>query len=193
MTEDAPSPDGGSFARSAGGAMLRGVLLIVVAVALGVVLLQGTDGPDPIDTATEPTTGDGVDVGDDVGDDGDTPGTVPDSGEGDPTSTTEAEPPAVDPSTITVLVANGSGGVAGLAAAVTEVVSEAGYETAPPTNTRPVESSVVYYAAGFEAAAAAVAQLFDPAPEVAPLPDPSPVDDMRGANVVLVASGDLAE
>ncbi|MDP9020816.1 MAG: LytR C-terminal domain-containing protein, partial [Actinomycetota bacterium] len=125
--------------------------------------------------------------------DGDTPGTVPDSGEGDPTSTTEAEPPAVDPSTITVLVANGSGGVAGLAAAVTEVVSEAGYETAPPTNTRPVESSVVYYAAGFEAAAAAVAQLFDPAPEVAPLPDPSPVDDMRGANVVLVASGDLAE
>ncbi|MDP9019449.1 MAG: LytR C-terminal domain-containing protein, partial [Actinomycetota bacterium] len=141
--------------------MLRGVLLIVVAVALGVVLLQGTDGPDPIDTATEPTTGDGVDVGDDGGDDGgdegDTPGTVPDSGEGDPTSTTEAEPPAVDPSTITVLVANGSGGVAGLAAAVTEVVSEAGYETAPPTNTRPVESSVVYYAAGFEAAAAAVA------------------------------------
>ncbi|MBW3548005.1 MAG: LytR C-terminal domain-containing protein [Actinobacteria bacterium] len=195
MTLDDPSPEGGSFVRSAGGAMLRGVMLIVVAVVLGIVLLQGTDGPDPFTAATTDTT----DTTDDGGGDGDggTPTTVPSIGDDDTTSTTEVAPPPVDPSTITVLVANGSGGeagrVAGLAAAVTEVVSEAGYETAPPTNSQPVESSVVYHAPGFEEAAAAVAQLFDPAPPVAPLPDPSPVEDLRGANVVLVASGDLAE
>lgn len=172
--------------------MLRGVMLIVVAVVLGIVLLQGTDGPDPFTAATEDTTTT-ADTTDD-GDDGNTPPTVADDGDDEETTdTTEVPPPTVDPSTITVLVANGSGGVAGLAAAVTEVVSEAGYETAPPTNSRAVESSVVYYAPGFQEAAAAVAQLFDPAPEVAPLPDPSPVDDLRGANVVLVASGDLAE
>ncbi len=188
MTQDDPSPEGGSFVRSAGGAMLRGVMLIVVAVVLGIVLLQGTDGPDPFTAATEDTTDT---TGD--GDDGGTPATVPGIGDDGTTSTTEVAPPPVDPSTITVLVANGSGGVAGLAAAVTEVVSEAGYETAPPTNSRVVESSVVYYTPGFEEAAGAVAQLFDPAPEVAPLPDPSPVEDLRGANVVLVASGDLAE
>ncbi|MBW3645242.1 MAG: LytR C-terminal domain-containing protein [Actinobacteria bacterium] len=171
--------------------MLRGVMLIVVAVVLGIVLLQGTDGPDPFTAATEDTTTTADTT--DAGDDGDTPPTVADNGDGDTTDTTEVPPPTVDPSTITVLVANGSGGVAGLAAAVTEVVTEAGYETAPPTNSKAVESSVVYYAPGFQEAAAAVAQLFDPAPEVAPLPDPSPVDDLRGANVVLVASGDLAE
>ncbi|HEV2766698.1 MAG TPA: LytR C-terminal domain-containing protein [Acidimicrobiales bacterium] len=198
MSQDDPSPESGSFVRSASGAMLRGVMLIVVAVVLGIVLLQGTDGPDPFTAATEDTTGT-EDVTDN-GDDGDTPptfdgdGNVGDVGETtDTTDTTEVPPPDVDPSTITVLVANGSGGVAGLAAAVTEVVTEAGYETVPPTNSKAVESSVVYYAPGFQEAAAAVAQLFDPAPEVAPLPDPSPVDDLRGANVVLVASGDLAE
>lgn len=191
MTQDDPSSDGGSFVRSAGSAMLRGVMLIVVAVVLGIVLLQGTDGPDPFTAATEDTTTT-ADTTDD-GDDGDTPPTVADNGVDDMTTTTEVAPPTVDPSTITVLVANGSGGVAGLAAAVTEVVTEAGYETAPPTNSKAVESSVVYYAPGFQEAAAAVAQLFDPAPEVAPLPDPSPVDDLRGANVVLVASSDLAE
>lgn len=187
MTQDDPSPEGGSFVRSAGGAMLRGVMLIVVAVVLGIVLLQGTDGPDPFTAATEDTTDTTGDGGD-----GGTSTTVPAIGD-DTTSTTEVAPPPVDPSTITVLVANGSGGVAGLAAAVTEVVSGAGYETAPPTNSRVVESSVVYYTPGFEEAAGAVAQLFDPAPEVAPLPDPSPVEDLRGANVVLVASRDLAE
>lgn len=189
MSQDDSSLDGGTFARSAGGAMMRGVVLIVVAVVLGIVLLQSTDGPDPLTTATEDTTA--VDPGD--GDDGDTPATVPGTGDDDTTTTTAATSPAVDPSTITVLVANGSGGVAGLAAAVTEVVDGAGYETAPPTNSQPIESSVVYYAPGFQEAATAVAQLFDPAPQVSPLPDPSPVSDLRGANVVVVASGDLAE
>lgn len=183
VSHDESSPEGG-FARSAGGAMMRGVALIAVAVVLGIVLLQATDGPDPLTTATDTTRVD----------EEETPATsVPDDGGDDSPTTTEAPPVTVDPSTITVLVANGSGGVAGLAAAVTEVVAGAGYETAPPTNSRAVDASVVYYAPGFQDAAANVAQLFDPAPEVSPLPDPSPVSDLRGANVVVVASGDLAE
>jgi hypothetical protein len=184
VSQDEPSPEGG-FARSAGGAMMRGVALIAVAVVLGIVLLQATDGPDPLTTATDDTS---------RVEERETPATsVPDDGGDDSPTTTEPPPATVDPSTITVLVANGSGGVAGLAAAVTEVVAGAGYETAPPTNSGAVDASVVYYAPGFQDAAANVAQLFDPTPEVSPLPDPSPVSDLRGANVVVIASGDLAE
>lgn len=175
-----------SFRRSASGAMLRGVVLIVVAVALGVVLLAATDGPDPFTAVS----GDGDDPAPGRRD---TTTTVADE---TPTSDTllPVEPPAeVDPSTITVLVANAAGGVAGLAGTLTDQVEAAGYQTAPPTNASPaVDESTVYYATGFEEAANQVAALFDPALEVAPLPDPPPVGDLAGASVVVLAGADLA-
>lgn len=181
MSPGKHATDDSSFGRSMSGAMLRSVALIVVAVVLGIVLLQATDGPDPFtatagqddderDQATTTTVAVGV----------------------DPPATTTTAPPVVDPSTVTVLVANGSGGVAGLAGDLTEEVEAGGYQVTAPANVEAVESSVVYFTTGFEEAATAVAGLFDPALEVAPLPDPSPVDDLRGANVVVIAGPDQA-
>lgn len=182
MSRGQHATDDNSFNRSASGALVRGIILVAVAVILGIILLQATDDPIPLDTAG-----------------GDRPPAAADA----TTTTTvaEEEPPAVtptttaplDPSTITVLVANGAG-VGGLAGDVTETVAEAEFETATPTDVtdgEEVEESVVYYAPGFEEAAMAVAAVFDPAPEVAALPDPPPVDDLAGANVVVVAGPDL--
>ncbi|MGI8759564.1 MAG: LytR C-terminal domain-containing protein [Acidimicrobiales bacterium] len=181
MSPGKHATDDSSFGRSMSGAMLRSVALIVVAVVLGIVLLQATDGPDPF-TAT---------TGQDDRRDQETTTTVP-VGVDPSTTTTSAPAAVVDPSTVTVLVANGSGGVAGLAGDLTGEVEEAGFQVTPPANVEAVETSVVFFTTGFEEAATAVAGLFDPALEVAPLPDPSPVDDLRGANVVVVAGPDLA-
>ena len=180
MSRGQHAADDNSFNKSAGGALLRGVLLIAVAVTLGIVLLQATDGPEPVET-----TG------------GDDPPAVDDA----TTTTADAESPPVtptteaplDPSTITVLVANGAG-VGGLAGDVTDIVAAADFETAPATDVsdgEEVEESVVYFAPGFREAAEAVAAVFDPVLEVAALPDPPPVDDLAGANVVVVAGPDL--
>lgn len=157
--------------------MVRGVVLIVVAVALGIVLLQATEGPDPFEVAP-----------DEAGVTGGASTVTTATGQASTTVTTLAP---VDPSTITVLVANG-GGIAGLAAAVTEQVADEGYQTVDPTNAEQVDASVVYYTPGFEGAAETLAALFEPAPAVAPLPDPPPVDDLEAANLVLVAAADLA-
>ena len=183
MSRGQHASDDNSFNRSASGAMLRGVALIAVAVILGIFLLQATDSPDP------QTLGDGDD-GAGVGDEVTT--TIADEDEELPLTPTTEPPP--DPSTITVLVANGAS-VAGLAGNVTGIVTDAGFETATPTNVTPgeeVEESIVYYTPGFEEAAQLVAATFDPVPEVAALTDPPPVDDLAGANVVVVAGPDLA-
>ncbi|CAA9254751.1 MAG: hypothetical protein AVDCRST_MAG20-2537 [uncultured Acidimicrobiales bacterium] len=95
---------------------------------------------------------------------------------------------------VTVLVANGSG-VSGRAAEVTEEVGSVGYRTAAPSNVNDgntVPASTVYYARGFEADAAALAETLTPRPQVAELPDPAPVSDLRGAQVLLVVGPDLA-
>lgn len=181
MSRGQHASDDNSFSRSASGAMLRGVALIAVAVILGIILLQATDSPD-LQTSDN---GDAAGVGDEV------TTTIPDEEELPVTPTTE---PPLEPSTITVLVANGAS-VAGLAGDVTAIVTAAGFEAAAPTNVTPgeeVEASVVYYTPGFEEAAQMVAAAFDPVPEVAALTDPPPVDDLAGANVVVVAGPDLA-
>ena len=185
MSRGQHASDDNSFSRSASGAMLRGVALIAVAVILGIFLLQATDSPDP------QTLGDGDD-GAGVGDEVTTTIAEEEAEEELPLTPTTDPPP--DPSTITVLVANGAS-VAGLAGDVTGIVTDAGFEAAPPTNVTPgeeVEESIVYYTPGFEEAAQMVAAVFDPVPEVAALTDPPPVDDLAGANVVVVAGPDLA-
>jgi len=171
--------DDGSFGRSAGGAMARGVALIVVAVLLGVILLRATDDAEPfraVDTNGSTATTDTTVPGDD-------PVT-------DPTDTTLPE--ARNPAEVTVLVANGAR-INGLAGRVSDQLKAANYVVAEPDNTKaPADASMVFYAAGYEADAAAVAALLSPAPATAPLPEPPPVDDMKGAQILVVAAADLA-
>jgi len=175
--------DDGSFGKSAGGAMARGVALIVAAVLLGVVLLRATDGND-LDVAASDDTED--ERGDDTRDD------ETDSSVDLPTTDTTLAPPR-DPAEVTVLVANGAG-IGGLAGRIAETLNGANYVTAEPTNTRaPANESIVFYTPGYEADAAAVAALLSPAPRVEALPDPPPVESIGTANVLVVAAADLAE
>jgi hypothetical protein len=175
--------DDGSFGRSAGGAMARGVALIVAAVLLGVILLRATDSPEPFASVN---TDNGSEIDDDTngaGDDDD-----------DVTGSTDTTlPSAHDPSEVTVLVANGAG-IDGLATRITDLLTAANYVAAPPGNTAPADASAVYFTSPeFEADAHAVADLLNPKPAVAALPDPSPVEDLKGAHVLVIAAADIAQ
>lgn len=175
--------DDGSFGKSAGGAMARGIALIVAAVLLGVVLLRATDGDVSQATAGDDPT--------EVADDDDGNGTTDASVQVPTTDTTVA--PAHNPAEVTVLVANGAG-IGGLASRIAETLNGANYITIEPTNTRaPADESVVFFTPGYEADAAAIAALLNPVPRVEALPDPAPVESISTANVLVVAAADLAE
>jgi hypothetical protein len=170
-----------------GATSARGIALLVGAVILGIVLLKATEPPSSLADAAEgpvretttapPTT--------DAPDDRST------TTESSASSTTEA--PA-DDAAPRVLVANAAN-QAGVAGRLSATIETADFDVAAPANaTVDVTTSVVYFAPGFDDAAADVAELFDPHPATAPLPDPLPVasGDLDEANVILVAGPDLA-
>ena len=182
MSKGQHAADDGSFPRSAGGAMLRGIGLIVVAIVLGVVLLNATDSPEPFQA--EASAGD------------ETPAVVPDDegDEGTTTSTTVAAAQAHDPSEVQILVANGTGGqVRGAAGRIAETLKASNYILKTSTNTRTAaEASMVYFQPGYDEDAKRIAALLTPAPGVQAMPDPVPVADLAGANVLVVVAADLA-
>lgn len=159
--------------------MARGIALIVAAVLLGVILLRATDEPEPFA---------GVDA-EAIADD---EGTTPTSDPATETTTPTTAATTRNPAEVTVLVANGAG-ISGLASTIADQLKGANYVVAEPGNTKaPADESAVFFTPGYEADAAAVAALLNPPPQVAPLPDPAPVDDMKGAHVLVVAAADLA-
>jgi hypothetical protein len=106
------------------------------------------------------------------------------------TTTTVASRP---PANVPVLVANGAG-VTGAAAAFTARLQAAGWTTLTPTNaTIMVTSTRVYYVAGQESSAAAVASdLHLPPTAVAPYTTAAPVSSIGTADVLVVLGPDLA-
>jgi hypothetical protein len=171
----------GPFNRSASSGLARGVALIVAAVIVGVLLLRSTDGSEPFRAAgTEPT-----------GTQTTNPTTKP-AGNGATTTTTVAAAKPHDPAQVTVLVANGST-VKGAAGKIATGLNASNYVTAPSVNTTAAASaSVVYFAAGYEPDAKAIAALLKPAPTVAAMPNPLPVPSLGNAQVLLVIAADLA-
>jgi len=160
--------------------MFRGLALILVAVVLGVVLLRTTDHTPSFTAKTSgtktaaPTT------------------TAPTASTGSSTTTTAAADKAHDPSKVAILVANGSGKT-GAAAKVAQSLAASNFVLKPSTNTKtPASASVVYYAAGYQADATAVARLLTPQPAVQALPAALPVADLAGANVLVIVAADLA-
>lgn len=150
----------------AGGATLRGAVLIAVAVIIGVVLLGkgfdtgilGSDGETP---SEEASNGDGNG----------------EEGNGDDGTTTTVPPPTTHaPAQVRVVILNGAG-TAGIAAGATETVGTAGFQTLPAENTAPVPAGVVYYAPTFDADAAAIAALLG----IAAPPQPLPATPVEGA------------
>ncbi len=186
MTAGRHATRDGSFGRSAAGPMLRGAVLIALAFAVGFAILAAFDPP----ATRVVTSGDG---GDEVTAPGDATTTTTAPPAEDPPSDTPAQPQAHDPAAVTVLVANGSG-VAGVAGKVTDqIVAPAGFKTSAATNANAnVATSTLYYEAGYEADAAAVAALLSPAPVTAALAEPYPVPALAGANLVLVVGADLS-
>ena len=167
----------GSFGRSAGMAAGRGAAVLVVAVVIGIVLLNKVDDP-----VRQVSAGGGGSTTEE-------------------TTTTVVTPvpttlPARPPAEVKVLSANGTK-VNGAAGKTRDALKALGYNVLSPIETkRPVEASVVFFTPGFDREAQTVAQALKLQPtSVQPLPaaDALPVSDLRGANVVAVVGPDLAK
>lgn len=161
----------------------RGLALIATAVIIGFFLLRnGWDQsvPDVTETAEagEATPGAGGD---------------PAGGGGE---TTETTAPAAQPrpaAEVITLVVNTTT-VPGAGGCITDQLTTREYQTRPATNSEPArDTTVVLFAAGFEADAAALAEVMQLAEPPAAIPNPPPVADLAGANLLILLGTDLAE
>jgi len=173
----------GGFTRSAGAAAGRGVLLIVFALAIGILLLARAldDGGSTVQTGDASTSSAPATTGE-------TTPTPPAA----TTPTTGALPPAHDPSQVPVLVLNGRE-VQGVARANNEELLRLGYNGLPPGNTPAgVATTNVYYTdPAFQADAINVAAALQIPPDrVVPLGDTNLGVDVSAAKVVVVLGQD---
>jgi len=157
---------------------LRGIMVVVVAVVVGILLLpSATRAPEYVaagpSTSTPPASSTGS------------------HGAGGSELATTTTIPA--PALVHVLVANGTT-VDGVAGAVTTYLSQKGYGTLTATNSLArVPETLVYPTTGSLAAAHEVAvSLGLPASSVQRVGAPAPVSNASGATVVVIAGPDLA-
>lgn len=176
----------GSFGRSAGGAMARGILLIVAAVALGFFILKIAGDEQTFESksgAKQNPARVSTSVAADPNDDG-TASTAS-------TVATTTIPPAT-PATTKVLVTNGSD-VKGAARRASDLIAAAAFQIATPTDaTVKPTISIVYFAPGFEAMAKQVATKLGISAAPIAMPTPLPVADLAGSNVLVVIGPDVA-
>ena len=156
-----------SFTRSTATAAARGGILIVIAIVIGVLLLwQGFDGDDPVETDDS----DAEETGDDMEEE-ETPTTSVDGSEDDvpdtTSTTTTAAPVVVDPpNLVKVAVLNGRGET-GLAGSRSDHLKTAGYVSiAANADTSDKEFSRVYFTPGYADEAELVAVALNGAPSV---------------------------
>lgn len=179
--------DDGSFARSAGGAGARGLLLLALALLIGVVLLNATDADPP--GAVVSARGDS-DTPSGNGSSSDAAG-GPSATTAVPATTTTTAAPARAPKDVKVIVANASA-VRGAAGNVKKVLDPAGFNVLSPANSAAVPETSVYFTPGYEPDAVAVAKVLTlPGTTVKPLPAPAPFDT-KGANVAVLLGADQA-
>lgn len=100
--------------------------------------------------------------------------------------------PPRSPADVKVLPANGTN-TSGLGARTNEFLRQANYNALAPIDaSRVLDATVVAYSAEFESEARVLAQLLQlPLSAVRPLDDSTPVPETRGADIVLIAGGDL--
>ena len=155
-------------------------------------------GDDSADTTDDGNGDDSADTTDDgSGDDG-TDAATDDGTATDGTATDgTADTPSIlhPPAEVRVLVANGTT-VAGLAGRTAdELQTNRGYNSLTPTNVTAgttVDSSSIYYAAGYELDARQIAQILNASAEsVAPMPSDPPVGDLAEAHVLVIIGPDL--
>lgn len=164
----------------------RGAALVVVAVVIGLFLLRnGLDTSEAI--RTQGGSSDGTEATDDTADAGTDEGT-------DDTTTTTAAVVGRPPAEVPTIVLNGSG-VTGAAGRYSEFLAGLGYTLTNPAGANAdsnTDTTLVYFAPGFDAEAAAmVAALGSPAGVVpAPLPT-TPPGPIAAASVVVVLGSDI--
>ena len=154
----------------------RGVFLVAAAVALGVGILSsiGKSGAAPGAAAAVTTST--------------TATTAP------PTTTSTTRPLAThSPSSVKVLVANGTN-VSGVAGKLKTKLATGGYDLLAPTNTTsPARASAVYYAEGYQGDAQAVASAAGLGTgTLQAMTAQLPVANSSGAEVIVVIGPDLA-
>ncbi|HET6809501.1 MAG TPA: LytR C-terminal domain-containing protein [Acidimicrobiales bacterium] len=157
----------------------RGVFLVAAAVALGVGILSSIgkssaapgSGSTPAAVSSTTTT------------------TAP---AGSTTTTTQALA-THSPSSVKVLVVNGTS-VAGVAGKLKTKLAAGGYDLLAPTNTTsPARASAVYYQTGYQGDAQAVASAAGlGASTLQAMPSQLPVASTSGAQVIVVIGPDLA-
>jgi hypothetical protein len=154
---------------------MRGALLIGVAVVIGLVLLaQGFK--DDSTTATSH------------------PATTVRSGTTVPGATASTVLQAHDPAQVKVLVLNASG-KSGVAKAASDELKAVNYTLLDAGNAAgaPLDASIVYFVAGFEADAQTIAAklgLVPSAVQALPTPPPSSITDPKDANVIVLVGTD---
>lgn len=166
----------------------RGAALVVVAVVIGLFLLRNgldtseaiTSNPGDGEQATDSETTDGTEATED-GTDGTTTSTLP------------VRPPGEVPT----IVLNDSG-VAGVAGTYSDALAAAGYTLTNPDGANADAAgegavTLVYFAPGFDAEAAAVATAIGAPATVVPTALPTiPPGPIAGASVVVVVGTDLS-
>jgi LytR cell envelope-related transcriptional attenuator len=164
----------------------RGAALVVVAVVIGLFLLrEGLDTSEAITTNSSDQGADSSDSSDS------SDGT--DEGDGTTSTTVAARPPGEVPT----IVLNDSG-LAGAAGTYSDILAAAGYQLTNPDGANAdaegdAAATVVYFAPGFEAEAAAVAAAIGAPDTVVPTALPTtPPGPIAGASVVVVLGTDLA-
>jgi hypothetical protein len=167
----------------------RGAALVVVAVVIGLFLLR--EGLDTSEAVTSNSSDQGSDSSDsEEGSDS------TDEGEGTTTTTVATRAPEDVPT----IVLNNSG-VAGAAGGYSDALAAAGYNLTNPDGANADEAAnpgdsattVIYFAPGFEADAAAVGAAIGAPATVVPTALPTtPPGPIAGASVVVVLGTDLA-
>jgi len=186
----------------------RGILVLVVAVAVGALLLwqakpgggatrvvagksTTTTTVDPSNPGTATTTSNPLGVTTPTTG---APGSTPTSpSTSPPTSTSKPAGGAHPPAEVNVVVLNGTGPV-GSAASSSKAVQARGYKTGPASNaTVKPTATVVYFAPNYQPDAVAVAALLGKDPRVVqPKPSAAPGAGADQANVVVVLGKDTA-
>ena len=166
----------------------RGAARVVVAVVLGLFLLRnGLDTSEAVST----------DPGDQSSDSSDSSDTDEGSDDGEGATTSSTAPESRAPSEVPTIVLNDSG-VSGTAKKYSDTLAAAGYQLTNPDGANADAEgdgavTLIYYVAGFEAEAAAVAQAIGAPDTVVPALLPAtPPGPIAGASVVVVIGLDLA-
>ena len=185
MSQRRHAASDGSFAKSAGGAAGRGILLIAVAVLVGVLILRnGFDSGGG--SSSPPTTSSGGGAVTSV--------STNTTAAGGSTESTAATTPSTRPANqVKVFVANGAG-IQGAAGKAVETLTPLGYVAVAGNSPNRVQTTTVYYTEGYQAEAQGVAAaLGAPATSVQPMPTPPPIADIQGAQVLVVLGPDVAK